>query len=167
MESYIQGEVIGEKYEKYIRKACAKSDALLFVYFIDDEVEGHLEGIRIREKLRPYLIDTRELPAQWPRSKISGYTFELHIDIYRICPEIEAFLLSRNGIFDWGYPTHPEDMAFFKDGVCWFATTTHEKEAVFWASDEDEETFELFEKLDIPFDTYDWKYELYREDYTL
>ena len=55
--------------------------------------------------------------------------YDYIIRVYRADMAAEKILQKPKSLFDWNWPSYPMDLSFFKDGVCWFATTAHEKVA--------------------------------------
>ena len=54
----------------------------------------------------------------------------IDICVYKVCNEVKTYLTEPKGLFNWKYPYFPDDLCFFKDGFCWFATVAHEGFAV-------------------------------------
>lgn len=96
------------------------------------------------EKIKPFLINTRNLPTEWPGKKVVFHTKyqSLDISVYKVCNDVREYLLEPKGIFNWKYPYFPDDLCFFKNGYCWFSTCAHE-----WYGCMFVDTYEDVEKL--------------------
>ena len=110
------------------------------ILWIEAEIEGKKEFLiqdeymkKLKERLRKYLVKERH-DSKWTVNEVitkrkkedDQYLFD--ICFYKICPEVENFLLeSVNSLYDFNPPYLPEDIAFYKDNYCWFYTVTHEK----------------------------------------
>lgn len=107
---------------------------------IESEIEGRKNFFiqekytnEIKEKLKKYLVKEKH-DSKWTVNEVSKenkkennqYIFD--ICFYRICLEVEKFLLeSVDSLYAFDPPYLPEDIAFYKDGYCWFYTVTHEE----------------------------------------
>ncbi len=110
------------------------------ILWIEAEIEGKKEFLiqdeymkKLKERLRKYLVKERH-DSKWTVNEVitkrkkedDQYLFD--ICFYKICPEVEKFLLeSVNSLYAFNPPYLPEDIAFYKDSYCWFYTVTHEK----------------------------------------
>ena len=89
----------------------------------------------IRHALKPFRIASRnnhkngEKEFEWPGTVTwtDGSLSLIHADVYRLAPEVEAYILSADDLFSWMYPERPEDISFFYKGKCWIDTTAHEE----------------------------------------
>ena len=109
---------------------------------IEAEIEGRKDYLiqdkhtkKIKGELKKHLVKEKH-DSKWTVNKVciknekenNQYLFD--ICFYKICPEIERFLLeSVNSLYGFNPPYLPEDIAFYKDGYCWFYTVTHEERA--------------------------------------
>lgn len=106
---------------------------------IEAEIESRKKAIiqekymkELKEKFKKYLVKEKH-DNSWTMTKVDikekdekgKYMFD--ICFYKICPEVEKFLLERNSLYAFEPPYLPEDIAFYKDGYCWFYTISHEK----------------------------------------
>ena len=107
---------------------------------IESEIKGKKNFLiqercitELKEKLKKYLIKEKH-DSKWTVNQVfvknekenNHYLFD--ICFYKICPEVEKFLLeSVDSLYGFNPPYLPEDIAFYKDGYCWFYTVTHEK----------------------------------------
>ena len=107
---------------------------------IESEIEGRKQFLiqekntsELKERLKKYLVKEKH-DSKWTVNEVFGknekennqYIFD--ICFYKICPEVEKFLLeSVDSLYAFDPPYLPEDIAFYKDGYCWFYTVTHEE----------------------------------------
>lgn len=45
---------------------------------------------------------------------------------YKTDEKLKNYLLSKNSLYDWKYPSDPTDITFFKDNECWLRSISHE-----------------------------------------
>lgn len=125
------------KLRKMKKKELIKERLILW---IKTEIEGKEEFLiqdkymqELKERLKKYLVKEKH-DSKWTVNEVitkrekedNQYLFD--ICFYKICPEVENFLLeSVNSLYDFNPPYLPEDIAFYKDNYCWFYTVTHEK----------------------------------------
>ena len=92
----------------------------------------------------------------------------IDICVYGICNEVKTCLLEPKGLFNWKYPYFPDDLCFFKDGYCWFATVAHEGYACIYV--ENIKEIEILKDMGLKFEFVkcdDDKEDLFYEDYKL
>jgi len=110
------------------------------ILWIEAEIEGKKKFLiqkkytdELKERLGKYLVKEKH-DSKWTVNEVLGkkekennqYVFD--ICFYKICPEVEKFLLeSVDSLYAFDPPYLPEDIAFYKDGYCWFYTVTHEE----------------------------------------
>lgn len=123
----ITSELVGVKYENFLRYALERSDAFLLVFCDYDSKQSYEKRKKkLREELSGYRIKSRRNPS-WPSNEIHTDKYKCFVDIHRMSLEVLPFLLKTEGIYNWMYPTYPEDLCFFKNGKCWFASCAHER----------------------------------------
>lgn len=118
-------------------------------------------------RLEPYLVKKRNSPTEWPGIKVvlNEYT-KVEISVYKVRNEVKSYLLEPRSLFNWKYPYFPDDLSFFKDGYCWFASVAHEGYACMFTNIYDDITF--LKKLGISFKVTECDYDvesLFYEDY--
>ena len=104
-----------------------------YKYIFSEELDIIDELSKLRKMKKKYLVKEKH-DDKWTVNEVitkrekedNQYLFD--ICFYKICPEVENFLLeSVNSLYDFNPPYLPEDIAFYKDNYCWFYTVTHEK----------------------------------------
>ncbi len=147
-----QDEPRGAQYKRLINHCCQHSDAVLMMFMVFKyDVDHEAEIIqKTRQQLAPHRIKTRSDPNR-PGTVSQDTRNTYMIDLYTANSDIQAYLLSVDGLFDWQLPHLPEDISFFKDGKCWLATCSHEKLA--WLSCEEGALPELNDLLELEDDT--------------
>ena len=135
----------GKHYRRLMEFVFSHSDAVMMVYQPHCGVDMTYV-YEVREKLRPNMIYTRSDADivhsgrlfEWPgdsrpyqRACIpsDGWPYPdyiTHADTYALTAQVKEFILSVDGIFNWQAGVNPEDVAFFKNGFCWFYTIVHE-----------------------------------------
>ena len=165
----------GENDQKVVSFAFEKSDAVMLVYQNPGQRAFRKSLHDIRIALRPFRLSSR--CNQDKKSKKSKDGFEwpgtvswderslIRADVYRLSAEVCAYIRSANALFDWIAPDRPEDIAFFKDGVCWISTTTHEQFCNVFGNER--ETARLLDDLGIEYERLEGFCEPYIEKYTL
>lgn len=125
-----------EVYDGFIEEAVKRSDA--FGVDVYDE-ENCLSFLN---ELSPYRINPDSC------SNTSGY-------MYRICEKTKQMLLRPNQILDWSYPDFPDDLAFYKNGYCWFYSNIQDEEIILCVDNESDIAF--WNKIGIEFyDNFDY-----------
>lgn len=125
------------KLRKIKKKKLIKERLILW---IESEIEGKKNFLiqkkyteELKERLKEYLVKEKH-DSKWTVNEVcekkekenNQYVFD--ICFYKVCPEIEKFLLeSVDSLYAFNPPYLPEDIAFYKDGYCWFYTVTHEE----------------------------------------
>ena len=107
---------------------------------IESEIKGKKQFLiqekyitELKEKLKRYLVKEKHdskwtVNKVWAKNKKENNQYLFDICFYKVCPEIEKFLLeSAKSLYAFNPPYLPEDIAFYKNGYCWFYTVTHEE----------------------------------------
>lgn len=151
-------------------------------YFSDEQIKqmikkNHIEIERMEEqakefykteefllKMNPYLIKKRH-NANWPSGNviIPNGDEDFEVLLYRVCKEIKNYLLEVKNIYDWFYPSYPEDLSFFKNNICWFSSCSHERRSFIYAHSLDEE--QIYKSMGIFFYSIEKTNNIYKEDY--
>ncbi|MFA6809249.1 MAG: hypothetical protein WCR27_09690 [Eubacteriales bacterium] len=118
-------------------------------------------------KLEPFLIKKRNSPSEWPGIKVvlREHT-SVEINVYRISDEVKPYLLEPRSLFNWKYPYFPDDLSFFNNGYCWFASVAHEGYACMFTNTYDDIT--ILQELGLNFNVTECDYNmksLFHEDY--
>lgn len=128
--------LINEVYYNFIEEAVKCSDAFGFDVYDEEDCLSFLN------ELSSYRINPDSC------SNTSDY-------MYKICEESKQLLLRVNNILSWSFPKLPNDLAFYKNGYCWFYTSIQEEEVTLCVDTENELAF--WNKLGIEFyDDFDY-----------
>ena len=109
----IVGDISKNQYDEVMKWAMDNSDTIMFVFRGFDKVYWNRMKL-IRKKLASHRIYTRHVPREWPGTKLLGtskYQEPLHIDFYKISPEISQYVLGVGHLYGWSYPNEPEDIS--------------------------------------------------------
>ena len=62
------------------------------------------------------------------RSTYSNEEFNnlFKVYFYKFSDALKKYLLSNCDLYNWLNPKYPEDIAFFKNGICWLYSVSHE-----------------------------------------
>lgn len=165
-------------YEKFIKYACQKSDAVMFLSskrgFGEKDIKI-LENTtaQLKTKYKESFLKSKNV-SSWVGTSIGITRKEKkeaeklnEILFFRPSKEIKEYLLSNKNIYTWLNPKYPEDVAFFKDGYCWFYSVTHEEFCFIYCDTKEE--YEYIRSMGIkPMDEENIFFnncELYYEDY--
>jgi len=139
----------------------------------------------MRALLMPYLLNTRndsectpENPCfEWPGTT-QGYDDPLdpaaifyfggcqtYVDTYELSDIVQDVISSRDAFTDWWPLRNATDIAFFKDGECWFSTTVHE---YYMSIDDHEEVFaQLLDEWGVKYSRWESRGDRFKEPYAL
>ena len=119
-----------DTYRKVIEYAFSRASHFMLVYFYETNKGTTPQMKEMKSQLAPYKVKTRH-NSEWPGTKCSFAKNYYHCDVvfYKTVPETKEILLAKETFGGWDYRIHPQDLAFFKGGTCWFYTTMHEKMA--------------------------------------
>lgn len=151
-------DVNGIVYEKLIKYASKKCDAVMFVFskvaFRDKQLLL-LEDTKnkVKRQLKKSLLKVRE-GDHWVFTGRSYYlpgdaTDATEIQFYKFDDTLINFLLTNKNLYNWLNPNYPEDVAFFKDGYCWLYSVAHEDICDIYCTDETE--YETLKEIGIKF----------------
>ena len=95
--------------------------------------------------LQSYLISQTVGAKEWPGVKNrNGHKV---LSTYKACKQTKAIVQTWTNVFQACEYNLPEDICFYRDGIAWFGTTSHERTAdVMVLSKEDERFFSPFKK---------------------
>ena len=120
-----------EVYHSFLSLLFAYSDAFSLIYFKPRENGKTTETTReIKKRLSPFQISSEKV-SQWPGTitmNQSGHVYRMityKIDYSKIFNIVDV-LEQVNTLYDWNYPTYPEDLCFYKDGYAVFWSIVHE-----------------------------------------
>lgn len=125
-------------YSLFIDFAFEKTDYFMLVY-VNYNGKGYTKTMKsFRDRLSRFKIKTRTNP-RWPgtlKTDSSNTTYK--IIFYKTHQEAREILKEVSFFNDWTRPSYPQDLAFFKQNVCWFYSVGHENiSAVVNATDEE------------------------------
>ena len=164
------GQIRGEDYKRFVSFALSNSDAVMLIF--QNYGRPFKKRIKeIRHALKPFRIASRnnhkngEKEFKWPGTVTwtDDSLSLIHADVYRLAPEVEAYILSADDIFSWMYPERPEDISFFYKGKCWIDTTAHEEYCNIY--DHEPEMARLLDSMGIEYESYSGDYGGYTEKY--
>ena len=111
-------DIKGLQYEQLLKILFAHCDTVQCI--VREAVEDYFEEISYECLEKNYV-------TEWPLTKLGHrgvpvlqYTFRLNYNT------AEFFKHKQPSLFSWQMP-YPEDLSFWKDGKCLFATCTHEQ----------------------------------------
>lgn len=134
----INDAIKGDTYKKLIEYSFEKCNVVMFVFKkwgLDElkinklnDTMNNLE-LNFRKTLitkinRPFWVFTECFNCKYSEDEFNSL-FEIHF--YKISETLKKYLLSNCDLYKWLNPAYPEDIAFFKDNVCWLSSVTHEK----------------------------------------
>lgn len=88
---------------------------------------AEIDKKEISEEVKKRMLLNIEAEIESRKKAIIQEKYMFDICFYKICPEVEKFLLERNSLYAFEPPYLPEDIAFYNDGYCWFYTISHEE----------------------------------------
>ncbi|MBP3554378.1 MAG: hypothetical protein J6K63_01940 [Clostridia bacterium] len=132
---YIEDFEDREGYEKFIDHMLSYSDYFSFIYFRYRENERMKKTTReIHDALAKFKVKSK-FTHEWPGTISFDDQHFYKIVLYRSDPAAKEILCRFTHLFDWDYPMAPMDMAFYKDGMCVFSVTAHERDASLYTDD--------------------------------
>lgn len=171
----IQKDVKRKAYQNFIHYAIEHSDAFMLVEYKSSEKTGksyyqtfeELEKFQIKERGKENNI------WKWPNMEAmydelrAEYCepYDYIIRMYRADMAVEKVLQKPKSLFNWNWPDYPMDLSFFKEGVCWFATTAHEKNAYIYTDSND--LLQDLKQLGLSFEKESYDSDLFVEEYTI
>ena len=130
---YVDGCEEREIYQKMIGIATAFCDTMSFIYFKYKQNESCSESIKgIKKALLKYKIESKKV-TKWPLTETKDFGHIYYMVTYNIPHDLpESFTFSDtlemvNSLWDWNYPEYPMDPCFYRNGLVFFASCTHEK----------------------------------------
>lgn len=185
----VKGQIENEKYQKLIKYAFQRSDAIMFV--IRKGILSNSERYKMEKKME---IIKRKLSKSFLKQRngshwvftrvgykemakdgyvIPGYNdppdFDNFFEIlfYKTDEEVEKYILTNKSLYNWLEPKYPEDISFFKDGYCWLYSVAHEDLCEIYCDSSKE--YEYLKSIGIDFWKNEYipvsKKELYYENY--
>lgn len=120
----------GQAYYDFIDYAFSICDYFMLVY-VNYCGKGFPKTMKaFRKALSPYRVKSRSNPS-WPGTLMTYCANTIYRVIFYRAEEAAKEVLKRvSSISDWCRPAYPQDLAFFKGNICWFASTAHEHDAM-------------------------------------
>ena len=117
----------GQAYYDFIDYAFSICDYFMLVY-VNYCGKGFTKTMKaFRKALSPYRVKSRS-NASWPGTLMTYCANTIYRVIFYRTEEAAKEVLKRvSSISDWCRPAYPQDLAFFKGNICWFASTAHER----------------------------------------
>jgi hypothetical protein len=151
---YMDGCENREIYQKMIRIATTFCDTMSFIYFKNKQNERSSESAKaVKKHLSKYKIKSKNVSV-WPLTETLDRNHIYNMVTYsipRFAPD--AFSVDNvfgmvNTLWDWQYPEYPMDPSFYRNGVIFFATCTHEEmNELYLRSDGDSLSVKDFESV--------------------
>ena len=130
---YVDGCENREQYQKMIAIATSFCDTISFIYFKYMHNECSSESTKaIKKALQKYKIGSKKVTA-WPLTETRDYGHIYNLVTYNIPHDLpKTFIFSDaleavNTLWDWSYPEYPMDPCFYRNGLVFFASCTHEQ----------------------------------------
>lgn len=142
---YVEGLEKKEIYKKFIRIMLCYSEAFSLVYFRYNERDKIKHSTKtIKKLLEPYKVYTKNV-TQWPGTVTKNNNNHIYrLSVYKSNNadwSIINTLEKVNSIWNWDYPKYPMDLAFYRNGLAWFYSITHERINSLYLNEEDESRF--------------------------
>lgn len=153
----IKGKIENEKYERLIKYAFQKSDAIMFVFRKDGFSNQQILKLEktsndLKTKFKDYILKIRN-GSYWVFTKVgysqlgisssefkdpSNFDKLFKVLFYKTNKELEEYVLSNSNLYSWLNPDYPEDISFFKNGYCWLYSVAHEEMCDIYCENEEE-----------------------------
>lgn len=130
---YVDGCENREIYQNMIAIATAFCDTMSLVYFKYKQNEKSSESTKaIKKALGKYKKKSKSV-TEWPLTETRDFGHIYNMVTYNIPHDLpETFIFSDalemvNTLWDWTYPEYPMDPCFYRNGLIFFASSTHEQ----------------------------------------
>jgi len=129
MMYHIEG-IENEEYVKFIQYALDTSDYFMLVYSRKKQ-EGFKKSMKIIKKDLHKLKVKSQFRFYWAGTEVCPDNhWEYQVSFYRAEESALQSLLSVNSLFEWDWPSHPQDLSFYRSDQCWFYSVSHERMAI-------------------------------------
>lgn len=180
----VKNEIKNTTYQKLIKYAFSKCDAVMFIFRKDGFSEKQIKQLnkkseQIQKNFSKFELKKRN-GSHWVFSKV-GYAqlgiteykdpenFDELFEIlfYKTSSKMNDYLLTNQNLYKWLNPEYPEDISFFKNGYCWLYSVAHESLCDIYCESEEEYEYlksigiEFLDKKFIPTSNRDLYYESY------
>lgn len=149
-------------YKELVKYAFNKCDVVMFVSkkvgFDNSDITALKKSMsKLENKFKNDYIFQVQRP-NWVFSEvvndnvdISNEEFNSLFNIYffKFSDELKNYLLSNCDLYKWLNPEYPEDIAFFKDGICWLYSVAHERLCDIYVDNEKE--YNYLKKIGLEF----------------
>lgn len=113
------------QYRRLIAFALDWSDEFSLVTREELHVSRH--HLEVMGGLDPFLARTARA-SRWPGTELHGGTAV--VSFFRSDPAASPILQqAASALYQWQMPHLPEDLAFYRNGSCWFGSIAHESES--------------------------------------
>ncbi len=126
-------------YEELIKHAFNKCNVVMFVSkeigFNDNditilrknmaELENRFKNDFISQAKRPSWVFSKNINDNNTYSN-EKFNNLFKVYFYKSSDALKKYLLSNCDLYNWLNPKYPEDIAFFKNGICWLYSVSHE-----------------------------------------
>ncbi len=130
---YVIREIKGKIYRNLIEYSSTQCDAVMFIVRKDLYLKNLKEFRKFsnlmdnfNNNLKGSLLKKRK-GAYWVYSKVCANNDLFDVYFYKFDSSIKTLLLQNDSFYQWLHPLYPEDIAFFKNGYCWFYSVAHEE----------------------------------------
>lgn len=124
-------------YLAFLRYMLLNSNYYSFICFKYKESEKTKKTTKeVLQSLAPYKIYVKSV-NEWPGTITQNDNHHIYrLIVYKASLDAIPALSKANCLFDWDYPRLPMDLAFYKDGYAWFASSSHERWNSLYTNDE-------------------------------
>lgn len=148
----INDTIKGDTYKNLIEYSFKKCNVVMFVtkkWGLDEldvnklnDTMNNLE-VNFRKSLitkinRPFWVFTECFNCKYSEDEFNNL---FNVYFYKFSDELKDYLLSNRDLYKWLNPKYPEDIAFFKDGICWLYSVAHEEICDIYVDNEDEYSY--------------------------
>lgn len=114
-----------EAYVSFINYAVTHSDYFSLVYFRYSEKDRVKKSIKeIHNKLQKHKVCVKR-GGRWPEVIVSPENKHVYkVVLYKSDTDVIPILSVVNSLQEWEFPQYPEELCFYRDGICWI-TTVH------------------------------------------
>ena len=136
----INKKIEGKTYTELIKYACLKNNIVMLAFYKKNT-----------KKLEDTLLPFQKYILKQTDKSSNGLIYRpgMFIVFYRLNDDLQKYLLSNQSLYKWDFPDYPTDISFFKDGICWLNSITHEEICDIYV--ESEEEFNYLKSIGIVF----------------
>lgn len=133
---YVDEPKCHDSYLCLIKHLVTSCDYFSLVYFSHDPDEPmSATTSHIANQLQCYEVASF-FSNSWPLTTTLNQNNHIYrVIIYRCDKNVVPILAKQPGIYAWDYPDAPMDLCFYKNRLCMFASSAHEKDAYLFTDD--------------------------------